>query len=76
MKVSMRECIYLSINLFICLLIYFALLFFDIGMLKEKEIIIQGHLALEVEMYLISTYDMPKHLISSKVLKGVKPKKK
>ena len=46
------------------------------GMVKEREIIIQGRLASEVEMYLISTYDMPKHLIASKVLKGVKAKKK
>ena len=45
-------------------------------MLKDKEVIIQGHLAAEVEMYLVGTYDVPKHLIRSSILKGVKPKKK
>lgn len=45
-------------------------------MVKDREIIIQGHRASEVEMYLITTYDMPKHLFTSKVLKGVKAKKK
>ena len=45
-------------------------------MLADKEIIIQGNLAAEVESYLVDTYDLPKHLIGSAVLKGVKPKKK
>ena len=47
-----------------------------VGMLADKEIIIQGNLAAEVESYLVDTYDLPKHLIGSTILKGVKPKKK
>jgi translation initiation factor 1 (eIF-1/SUI1) len=45
-------------------------------MVKDREIIIQGHLAAEVEKYLTVTYEIPNHLLNSQVLKGVKPKKK
>lgn len=45
-------------------------------MIKDREIVIQGHLAVEVESYLTDTCNIPSHLIDSKILKGVKPKKK
>ena len=53
-------------------------LYLDVGMLKdrEREVIIQGNLAAEIEVYLAGTYDIPKHLIHSQILKGVKLKKK
>ena len=43
---------------------------------REREVIIQGDLAAEIEMYVAGTYDIPKHLIHSQILKGVKLKKK
>ena len=35
---------------------------------------IQGHLASEVESMLIDVCGIPKHLVESKITKGVKPK--
>ena len=46
------------------------------GMLKERELIIQGHLAHELTGYLNTNNSIPIHLITTKLLKGVKPKKK
>jgi translation initiation factor 1 (eIF-1/SUI1) len=46
------------------------------GMIHDKEIVIQGHLALEVEVYLSDTWSIPKTYITSNILKGVKAKKK
>ena len=37
--------------------------------------VIQGHLAAEVEAMLIDVCGIPKHLVESKLAKGVKPKK-
>ena len=51
-------------------------LYLDVGMLKDREVIIQGNLAAEIEVYWAGTYDIPKHLIHSQILKGVKLKKK
>jgi len=42
---------------------------------KEREVVIQGHLAAEVEAMLIDVCGIPKHLVESKLAKGVKPKK-
>ena len=47
----------------------------SVGMVKDREIVIQGHLAAEVEKYLTVTYEIPSHLLHSRLLKGVKPKK-
>ncbi len=46
------------------------------GMVKEREVIIQGHLASEITVYLNTNNSIPIHLITTKLLKGVKPKKK
>jgi len=46
------------------------------GMVKEREVIIQGHLAEEITTYLKTNNSIPIHLITTKLLKGVKPKKK
>ena len=45
------------------------------GVGKEREVVIQGHLAAEVEAMLIDVCGIPKHLVESKLAKGVKPKK-
>ena len=45
------------------------------GMVKDREIVIQGHLAAEVEKYITMTYEIPSHLLHSRLMKGVKPKK-
>jgi len=46
------------------------------GLLKEREVVIQGHLAHEITIYLNTNNSVPTHLITTKLLKGVKPKKK
>ncbi len=46
------------------------------GLLKEREVVIQGHLAHEITIYLNTNNSIPTHLITTKLLKGVKPKKK
>ena len=37
--------------------------------------VIQGHLAIEVEAMLIDVCGLPKHLVETQLAKGVKPKK-
>jgi translation initiation factor 1 (eIF-1/SUI1) len=46
------------------------------GIAKEKEIVIQGNLAYDVEKYLVSHMGVPAHLIDISSSKGAKLKKK
>lgn len=46
------------------------------GIPKDKEIVIQGNLAFEVESYLCTTKGIPKSLIEIDTAKGAKLKKK
>ena len=46
------------------------------GIAHQKEVVIQGHLGLEVEMFLSNQLKLPKHLIELVTQKGVKAKKK
>ena len=43
---------------------------------KEKEIVIQGHLAFELEGYLTEHCGVPRQFMAINILKGVKPKKR
>ena len=46
------------------------------GMVKDKEVIVQGHLSYEIQEYLINRCSIPSNLIQIVVAKNVKPKKK
>ena len=46
------------------------------GMVKDREVVIQGHLSAELEGLLVEQCGVPRHLIEVKVAKGVKPKKR
>jgi translation initiation factor 2D len=46
------------------------------GMVKDREVVVQGHLSSELEGLLVEGCGVPKHLIEVKVGKGVKPKKR
>ena len=59
------------------LLLWSSLYLFSIFCIPSNMIvIIQCNLAAETEVYLASTYDIPKDLISSQILKGIKWKRK